>query len=162
MSEETQTPTIEELQAELEAVKQQAENSLAGWQRAQADYANLKKETEKRQQDMISFANAAFMAEVLPVYNHFKMALRHIPEDQREVEWVKGLGHIEKQFQDFLKKYQIEEIKTVGEQFNPQYHEAITHEEKEGFDADVIFEEVMPGYMLGDVVLNPAKVKVAK
>lgn len=157
------------LEAQLTAVKNEldeakvlAGENLAGWQRAQADYANFKKETEKRQKDIIEFANANFMSEVLPVYGHFKLALNHIPDEQRDLDWVKGIGLIKKQFEDFLQKYGIEEIKTVGEKFDHNLHEAVTHEAKDGFESDVIFEEAQPGYMASGQVLLPAKVKVAK
>lgn len=147
---------------QIAVLQKQAEDNLAGWQRAQADYANLKKETEKRGREIFEIANAAFMAEVLPVYNHFKLALNHIPEEQKNLDWIKGICQIQKQFQDFLKKYGIKEIQTVGEKFDSNFHEALVHEEKQGFEPETVFEEVMPGYTLGDKVLNPAKVKVAK
>ena len=150
------------LQQELSEAKERAQENLAGWQRAQADYANFKKESENRQKDLFEFANAAFMAEVLPIYNHFKLALEHIPEDQRKIDWVIGLMHIKKQFQDWLKKYKIEEIQTVGELFNHNLHEAVTHEEKDGYESEMVFAEVQPGYTLSGKVLMPAKVRVAK
>lgn len=159
---EDKTQDIETLQKELEDVKVQAENNLAGWQRAQADYANFKKETESRQKDVIEYANAAFMAEVLPVYSNFKLAMNHIPEDQDKVDWVVGVRHIQVQFQSFLAKYKISEIKTVGEKFDHNLHEAVAHEEVEDYDSDIVFMEVSAGYMLGDKVLMPAKVKIAK
>lgn len=151
-----------EVRDQLEEVKKLAQENLAGWQRAQADYANFKKETEKRQKDVVEFANASFVAEVLPVYGHFKMALDHVPKEQENLDWVIGIKFIKKQFEDFLQRYGIEEIKTVGEKFDHNLHEAISHEEKEGFESDVIFEEVQAGYRLNGQVLMPAKVKVAK
>lgn len=162
MSEEDQIKDIKFLEQELEEAKKEAQANLAGWQRAQADYANFKKETENRQKDVIEFANAAFMSEVLPVYSHFKLALEHIPEEQRNTDWVIGLAHIKKQFQDFLKKYKIEEIKTVGEIFDHNLHEAITHEVQDDYKSDTIFFEIQPGYTLDGKVLIPAQVKVAK
>jgi molecular chaperone GrpE len=152
----------ESLEKELEETRAEAEKNLAGWQRAQADYANLKRETESRGAELFALANAAFMAEVLPVYNHFKLALKHIPADAGKQDWVVGIRQIQKQFQDFLKKYKVEEVPTVGEKFDPAVHEAVTHEEKEGFEEDVIFDEVQPGYLVDGKLLNPAKVRVAK
>jgi molecular chaperone GrpE len=154
--------SIEELQEELIKEREHAAELLAGWQRAKADYSNLKKEEDRRAKEVFEFVSAAFMSEVLPVYNHFKLALKHIPDEQNDLDWVKGIILIQKQFKDFLKKYQIEEIKTVGEQFDPNLHEALTHEEQEGYESDQVFEEISPGYMLGDKVLLPAKVKVTK
>lgn len=154
--------SIEGLQEDLIKEQERSAELLAGWQRAKADYANLKKEESKRLQETVEWANAALMAEILPVYNHFKLALQHIPEDQKKEAWVQGVILIQKQFVDFLNKYGISEIKTVGEKFDPNLHEALAHEEKEGFEADKIFEEISPGYLLGDKVLMPAKVKVTK
>ncbi len=162
MSDEDKTLNEDESQSELEIVRSQAESNLAGWQRAQADYANFKRETENHRQDVIEFANAAFMAEVLPIYNNFKLALEHIPEEQQKLDWVVGLAHIKKQFQEFLKKYKIVEIKTVGEKFDHNLHEAVTHEDKEDYESDVIFAEVQSGYTVDGKILMPAKVKVAK
>jgi molecular chaperone GrpE len=162
MDKKEQMQDVEVLQQELEDITRKADENLAGWQRAQADYANFKKETESRQKDVVEYANAAFMSEVLPVYSNFKLAMDHIPEDQNKVDWVVGVRHIQMQFQSFLAKYKISEIKTVGEKFDHNLHEAVTHEEAEGYDSDVIFSEVSAGYMLGDKVLMPAKVKIAK
>jgi len=147
---------------ELEIVKQKAQEYLDGWKRARADYLNFKKESESRQKEVIQFANAALIAELIPVFDHFKLACCHVPKDKKDAEWVKGFFHIKKQFEDFLKNLGIEEIKTVGEIFNPEFHEAVSHEEKEEFETDIIFEEVKPGYTLQGKLLSPAKVKVAK
>ena len=162
MDKKNKTKDIKALQKELEEAKEEAGKNLAGWQRAQADYVNFKDESEKRQKDVIEYANAAFMAEVLPVYNHFKLALVNVPRDQQDVDWVVGVKYIKKQFQDFLKKYKITEIKTVGEKFDHNLHEALAYEEKEGYESDIVFAEIQSGYMLDDKILAPAKVKVAK
>src|SRR3989338_5514350 len=150
------------LEKELELAKKKAEEYLNGWKRAKADYLNFKKETEKRQREIIEFANAMLLAELIPIFDHFKLALRHIPEAEQKKDWVVGVSHIKKQFEDFLKNLGIEEIKAVGEKFNPEFHEAVAHETKEGFKTDIIFEEVKAGYTLQGKVLAPAKVKVAK
>ncbi len=154
--------TIEQLQEELALSEQKAQEHLAGWQRARADYSNLKKEQEKQAQEMMEFVSAGTLAELLPIYSHFKLALSHIPEASRQEPWVVGVIQIQKLFQEFLKKYNIEEIHTVGEKFDHNLHEALSHEQKDGFDADLVFEEVQPGYLVDGKVLVPAKVKVAK
>ena len=161
MSEEQQKQ-LEELQTDLMKANERAENNLEGWKRAKADYLNLVKDQDKKTKEAFTWANAAFMSEILPVFNHFKLALEHIPQELKKESWFVGIELIGKQFKDFLSKYKITEIKTIGEKFNPEIHEALTHETKEGFDVDVVFEEVSPGYLLEDKVLMPAKVKVAK
>lgn len=154
--------TIEQLQEELALAAKQAQEHLEGWQRARADYSNLKKEQEKQALEMAEFINASTLAELLPIYSHFKLALGHIPEASLKEPWVMGVIQIKKLFQEFLKKFKVEEIKTVGEKFDHNLHEALTHEDKEGFTSDTIFEEIQPGYLVEDKVLVPAKVKVAK
>ena len=148
--------------SELAALAKKAEEYLNGWKRAKADYQNFKKETEKRQAEIIQFANAALLAELLPIYNNFKLAGQHISADQKDLEWVKGFDHIQKQFTAFFGQLGLTEIKTVGEKFDPDWHEAVVHEAKEGFGPDIIFEEVSPGYKLHGKLLQAAKVKVAK
>jgi len=153
---------FEKLKEDLELLEKQNQEHLAGWQRARADYSNLQKDMERRQREMIEFANATTVAEILPIYNHLKLALKHVPSGQEESDFVKGIEQIKKQFMDFLKKFNIEEIKTVGEKFDPNLHEAIDCQEKEGCKDGEIYEEVAAGYMLGDKVIEPAKVKVGK
>jgi len=146
----------------LDFWKKKAEEYLNGWKRAKADYLNLKKDTLREKEELIKFSNAALIIEILPIYDHLKMAFNHLPKDLAGNEWVKGVAGIKKQTQDFLESLGIKEIKTTGVKFNPEWHEAIIHEKKEGFETDIIFEEVKPGYTLQDKVLYPAKVKVAK
>ena len=162
IKDKNQAESADNFRKELELAQKKMEEYLDGWKRAKADYLNFKKENEKRQTEFIQFANAALIAELLPIYDHFKIAWQHVPNEQREVNWVKGFEHIKNQFTNFLKQLGIEEIKTVGEKFNPDFHEAVSHEAKEGFAPDIIFEEVKCGYILYGKVLQPAKVKVVK
>jgi len=152
----------DELQSELELAQKKAEEYLNGWKRAKADYLNFKRETEDRSGELIQFANAALIARLLPIFDHFKLACQHVPLDFEKADWVVGFLHIKKQFEDFLKNLGIEGIKTVGEKFNPEFHEAVVHKEKAGFEPDIVYEEVKSGYTLHDKVIYAAKVKVAK
>jgi len=158
----TEQQELEKLRKDFDELQQKADEWLNGWKRAKADYLNFKREQEKKQEEFSQFANAALIAELLPIINHYTLALKHVPADARAHEWMKGFDHIRKQLHDFLKKFGIAVIKTVGEKFNPEVHEAVTHEACEGFAADTVFEEVAPGYTLHGKLLEPAKVKVAK
>jgi molecular chaperone GrpE len=132
------------------------------WLRAVADYQNLKKDTAKEKVEWVKFANAGLILELLPILNHFKEAIKHVPAGEETKDWVVGIFHIKKQLEDFLKNLGIEEIKTVGEKFDPEFHEAIDHREVEGTESDQVVEEVQPGYMMQGKVIEPAKVVVAK
>ena len=152
----------EDKKSELEILKKKADEYLNGWKRAKADYINFKKETEKNQKEIISYANAALIAELLPIFDNLKLALSHMPEDIKTSQWAKGLGHVKSQFDEFFKQLGIEEVKTVGEKFNPEFHEAVELAEKEGFEDNTIFEQIKSGYTLHGKLLSPAKVKIAK
>ncbi len=147
---------------ELEVLKKKAEEYLNGWKRAKADYINLKKESEKKEKETVQFANAALILQLLPIYDNFKLAWRHIPAEHKKDEWVVGIEQIKKQLTDLLENLGIKEIKTVGEKFDPEVHEAVAKEKKEGVKSGVITEEVKAGYTLFDKVMEPAKVKVAE
>lgn len=149
--------------SELELTKKKMDEYLDGWKRAKADYINLKRENEKKQVEIIQFANAALILELLPIYDNLKLALNHLPDDRKDMkEWVKGMEQIKKQFAALLKNLSIEEIKTVGEKFDPELHEAVGREKVEGTESETIIEEIKGGYKLYEKVLEPAKVKVAE
>jgi molecular chaperone GrpE len=145
---------------ELSELKNKCEEYLSGWQRAKADYLNLKRETEERHETLAEFVQAGLIMEIIPIINNLKKALTFIPDDLKETAWAKGFCHIAKQFEDILKKLDIEEIKTVGEQFNPEFHEAVASEEKPDLDDQTIITELTPGYKMNDKVITPAKVTV--
>jgi len=146
---------------ELEELKARCDEYLNGWKRAKADYENLKKDTEKRISELGEYAAAGVILELMPVFNHLKLAVRHIPEAEQNSDWGQGIFHIQKEFADFFKKFEISEIKTVGEKFNHLYHEAVGYEEADEED-DIIVKEVQPGYLIKDKVFLPAKVIVSK
>lgn len=149
--------------SELEVAKQKMEEYLDGWKRAKADYLNLKKEYEKKESEMVQFANAALILELLPVYDNFKLAWKHVPEEHKQNdEWLKGIEQIKKQFTGLLKNMGIEEIKTTGEKFNPELHDAVAKEKKQGTEPGTVIDEVKSGYTLYGKVLDHAKVKVAE
>jgi len=153
--------------SEIEELKKQVEEYLAGWQRAKADYINFRKETESKQQMIFEFANAALLMEFLHIYDNLKKAMLSMNNEQFTVNnelkaWGEGIKQIKKQFEDLLKDYGIEEIKTVGEKFNPEFHEAISKEKKESVAPDTIISESSSGYLLKGKVLVAAKVIVAE
>ena len=139
-----------------------AQEHLAGWQRATADYQNLKKQSEKEKQEMASYMTAQTVLEFLPIYDNLKRAVKHIPADQQELDWVKGITHIVKFFEETLRAFGMTVIPTVGETFDHVKHHAISKLKKEGVATDTILEEVKTGFMMHDKVIEPAQVVVAE
>ncbi len=152
--------SAEEMREKIKALEEKNEEYLNGWKRAKADYLNFKKDSEKEKKNIIQFANAGLILELLPILNNFKTAFAHLPEDRKEDEWAAGIGHIKKQMVDFLGGMGVEEIKTVGEKFDPEFHEAVEKRKEEGKEEDIILEEKMPGYTLYGKTIMPAKVVV--
>jgi len=146
----------------LEYWRKKAEEYLNGWKRAKADYLNLKKDTIKEKEEILKFSNAALIMEVLPVYDHFKLAFQHLPKDLEKSDWVKGILQIKKQLADLLESLGIKEIDALNKPFDPHLHEAIAKEKKEGVKPGINIEEIKPGYMMQDKVLYHTKVKVSE
>ncbi len=146
---------------ELTLTKEKCEEYLNGWKRAQADYHNLKKENERERSEYVKYANGNLLLEILPVYDNFKMAFRQIPDNEKDSAWVVGFSYIKKQLSDFLTNNGIEEIKTVGENFDHDLHEAVEYRESENQEGQIL-EEIKPGYKLNGKVIQVSKVVVSK
>ena len=148
------------VQPDVKELEAKCREYLSGWQRAQADYDNLKKETDGKVKSLVEYSTAGIILEALSIYNHFKMALTHQPEIG-DRPWLAGLDHIKKEFEQFLNKFEIEEVKTVGEVFNPAVHEAVGSEESTEPDNQVI-KEARSGYLIKGKVIQPAQVIISK
>ncbi|MEW6408041.1 MAG: nucleotide exchange factor GrpE [Patescibacteria group bacterium] len=116
---------IGKLKKELEESKKKTEENLAGWKRALADFSNYKKEQDAAQKEFIEFANAELILEILPVMDSFDVAWRAMPRDLEKNPWVVGIGHIKTQLENLLKNRGVEEVGRVGEEFDPEVHEAV-------------------------------------
>ncbi len=124
------------------------------YKRALADYQNLLKQTAKDKEDFAKYALTDFLHNVLPVYDHLKMSLYGLSEEEGKNAWAEGVRHVLKQFKDVLEQHGIEEIKTVGEAFDHNTMEAIDG------SGETVKQEIMPGYRLNGKVIRPAKVIV--
>lgn len=150
---------------QLELCQQQAGEYLSGWQRAQADYQNLQKDTAKRISENIKYATEGLLMELLPMVDHFKYAFNGIPEAERDSSWLKGIEYIQTNFMKILEEHGLEVIPTTGEQFNPELHEALEEVEADGGKnqkSGEIAEEVATGFKLNGKIIQCAKVKVIK
>jgi molecular chaperone GrpE len=96
---------------------------------------------------------------LLPVIDNLERALKHVPKELENNDYVKGVQGVVKQFEKTLAELGVERIKTVNEPFDPRYHEAVSMEEGDG-DTEVVSEELQAGYKLGDEVIRHAMVRV--
>jgi len=149
---------VESLEQALAEEKKRAEDYLANWQRAQADFINYKRCTEQERQDLNRFANANLILSLLPILDDLERALSSMPPARTaKHSWLDGVRLVERKFKSSLEAQGLTPIKAVGEPFDPNFHEALRQDKgKEG----IVVEEFQKGYMLGDRVLRPAKVVV--
>jgi molecular chaperone GrpE len=124
------------------------------YKRALADYQNLLKQQAKERDEFIKYAVADFLQDILPVYDHLKLSLTGLSEDDDKNPWAVGVRHVLKQFKDILSSRGVTEIKTVGEKFDHNTMEAIDG------SGEMVKQEIMPGYQLHGKVIRPAKVIV--
>ncbi len=144
---------------DLKALEQQIGELTAALQRERADATNLRRRHDEQITNLRTMAKASVVRELLPVIDNFERALKHVPADLAEDDYVKGIKGIVSQFEKILEQLGVQKIKTVGEPFNPHLHEAVSMEEGDG-DEEIVSEELQPGYQLGDEVLRHAMVRV--
>lgn len=155
------TKKKEEVDYETTAKQLAAENAQLHEQllRERADAMNVRKRAEDDRLKMAGFYKAHVVKELLPVIDNFERALKHLPKELEDNEYLKGIQGIVKQFEQSLTKIGVTRIKTVGEHFDPALHEAVTMEEGEG-ENEIVSEELQSGYMLEDEVIRHAMVRV--
>lgn len=125
-------------------------------QRERADAVNLRRQHAEQMAGVKDLVKIDVVEQLLPVIDHFELALKHIPKDLIENDFVKGVNAIVKQFGKTLGDIGIERIKTVGERFDPHLHEAVSADD----GAEIISEEVQAGYKLAGNVIRHAMVKM--
>jgi molecular chaperone GrpE len=150
---------IESLKEALVQEKEKAERYLDNWQRTEADFRNYKAREEKEKKDLIDWANSTLVCDILPVLDAFDRAFEGVAPTDKELSWITGFRQIQKMLLDVLSKHGLDEMKCVGETFDPSFHEAVV--QQEGTEG-VILDEVRKGYTLKDKVLRAPQVAVGK
>ncbi|NIS79960.1 MAG: nucleotide exchange factor GrpE [Anaerolineales bacterium] len=159
---ELELPSIDELQIELDRLRQESEEYLDGWQRARAEFANFKKRVEREQAEARARITADILSRYLDVIDDFERALREYPSNDESLAWVKGIYMIYEKLLLILEAEGVELIPAEGEVFDPNIHEAISYEDSEDHHDGQVIEVLKQGYLLGERVIRPALVRVAK
>jgi molecular chaperone GrpE len=143
----------------LVLLRQQVDELTAAVQRERADATNLRRRHEAQISGLRDTVKANVVRQLLPVIDNFERSLKHIPKELAGHEYLKGIEGVIRQFEKILGDLGVERIKTVGEVFDPRWHEAVVMEEGAGTQ-EVVTEELQSGYRLGDEVIRHAMVKV--
>lgn len=159
---EVEEPAETEELDELETARARADEYLDQLQRTAAQFSNYKKRIEREQSEFAKMANANLITRLLPVMDDFERAFQTLPPNFGSMSWVDGLRLVQRKLQLLLEQEGVEPIEAEGQQFDPMLHQAVTYEEAKGFEEGQIIAELQKGYKLGDRVLRPSMVRVAK
>ncbi|MBB3127279.1 molecular chaperone GrpE [Paenibacillus rhizosphaerae] len=149
------------LKSEVERLQGLADDYQQRAIRTQADFDNFRKRTQKEKEDLAKYASSKLVTELLPVVDNFERALAAAGEGIEMESFTKGVSMIFRQLEGVLQAEGLQAMVTVGEPFNPEYHQAIMQVESDEYEEGIVVEEVQKGYMLKDKVLRPAMVKVS-
>lgn len=133
----------------------------ADLQRLQAEFINYKNRTTKDKEFAVEFGKEQAVSSLLPILDNLERAIAHEPADIKDHAWVKGVGAVVKQLETQLKTIGLVKIGKIGDEFNPDYHEAVSMQDGEG-DREVIIGVAQTGYILDDRVIRHAIVQVGK
>ena len=143
----------------FDELQQQVADLTEALQRERADATNIRRRHEEQIAKLKTTLRADIVSDLLPVIDNLERALKHVPDDLKDNQYVKGVQGVVKQFEKTLADMGVARIKTVGEPFDPHLHEAVSMEEGDG-DHEVVSEELQAGYILGDEVIRHAMVRV--
>ena len=149
------------LQNEVERLQTLADDYQQRALRTQADFDNFRKRTQKEKEDFAKYASSKLITELLPIIDNFGRAITAAGDIADSDSFAKGVGMIFRQLEGVLKAEGLEPMETVGQPFNPEFHQAIMQVESDEYEEGIVVEEVQKGYILKDRVLRPAMVKVS-
>lgn len=166
-AEEAKTVTIpvkdyaEQLK-ELDEWKKQSQQFMEGWQHERADFSNYRKRIERDKEETRQNITAEVVKKYLEVLDDMLRALNAAPNDGQAGSWAQGIELIARKLQNILEAEGIQRIQAEDAQFDPRKHEAVTYEESPDHQSGQIIEVIKQGYTIGDRVIRPALVRVAK
>ncbi|MBF1283900.1 MAG: nucleotide exchange factor GrpE [Oribacterium parvum] len=130
--------------------------------RTLAEYENFRKRSEKEKAQMFELGAKSIIEQLLPVVDNFERALEHIPEEEKENSFTKGVEGIYKQIQKMFSDCDIQAIEAVGQKFNPALHNAVMTEEEGDAEEDTVTADLQKGYTYRGNVVRHSMVKVKK
>lgn len=157
-----ENPQMQQLQQELESAQAKAREFFEGWQRERADFSNYKRRVERDQQMLGQSLKIDVIKKYLTVIDDLDRALKTRPTDGTAAAWSNGIELIYRKLTSMLDAEGVQRIPAETEEFNPSRHEAISYEDSPDHGSGEIIEVVQQGYTLGDRVIRPALVRVAR
>jgi molecular chaperone GrpE len=153
---------FENLKKELEETRTKANEYLDGWQRARAEFANYKKRVDRDQAQTYQVATGNIVRRFLEVLDDLERALKNRPQEGEGAVWSQGIELIYRKLLNMLENEGVKPMEIKNDFFDPNLHEAVMSEENSEFESGQIIDVIRQGYVLGDRVLRPAMVRVAR
>ncbi|MGF6364491.1 molecular chaperone GrpE [Aequitasia blattaphilus] len=129
--------------------------------RQMAEFENFRKRTDKEKSKMYEIGAKDIVEKILPVIDNFERGLEAVTEEEKSEPFVQGMEMIYKQLITSLEEVGVKPIDALGQEFNPDFHNAVMHVEDESLGENVVAEELQKGYMYKDTVVRFSMVKVA-
>ncbi len=147
---------------EIQKLKKEIEELKDKYLRQVAEFENFRKRKEREMEEFWRKANADLILKLLPILDDIERSLESARRDQNFEALVEGIEMIYKTFLKVLEAEGVTPISAVGQEFDPEYHEALMQVEKEDVPPNTVVEEHQKGYLIGNKILRPAKVIVSK
>ena len=144
-----------------EAMKTKIDELEDRVKRQMAEFENFRKRTEKEKAAMFETGARSVIEKILPVVDNFERGLAAVPEEEKESAFVEGMNKIYKQLLTELDNMGVKPIEAVGQEFDPNFHNAVMHVEDENLGENIVAEEFQKGYTYHDTVVRHSMVKVA-
>jgi molecular chaperone GrpE len=161
-AEATGASEIDQLKARIAQLEKEASDYKDQWLRAAADYKNFKRRTDQERADLIRGASAGLLLKLLPVVDDLERAVNSVTPEVFASPWYGGFKLIPQKLQTVLESEGVTPINAVGQDFDPNFHEAVIYEAAGSDQENKVVAELQKGYMLRDRVLRPTMVKVGQ
>ncbi len=152
---------LEELKNRLAEKSKEAEELYERLLRTAAEMENLKKRQEKERADLLQFANENLIKELLPVVDGLELAMEHGRQQEAPAAFLEGLELVHQSFLKVLGRFGVTPLESVGQPFDPAFHNAVMQEETTEADDCLVLKEMQKGYLIQNRLLRPAMVVVA-
>jgi len=151
---------VKVLEKDLQKTKDELAVEKDNFIRLQAETDNFRKRLSREKDEFSQYANERLFKELIPIFDNLERALEDPSNDTKSLK--EGLEMILKQFSSFLEKEKVEQIKAIGEKFDPTVHEVLTSEESNEHEENTIISEFVKGYTINNRVLRPSQVVISK
>ena len=150
------------LEEQLQKVTQERNDFKDQLLRTMADFQNFRKRVRDEQRQIEERANERLIVDLLPVLDNFERAIAGMEAGSTLDAVMDGVRAIDRQFRAILDQQKVQRVKSVGQPFDPEHHDALALVESTEHEEGTILEEVESGYKIGDRVIRPARVRVSR